>query len=354
MGNLAAFGIAGGKKVPAGGLLEQKESDLDDPFTAKAIKEAGFFDIAEKLQNHQQLSVEEIEELYKGAPAAVLLKLVGWKHYLRPHTDLTPIVYLPFENWISALGVDEALERSLWFLEQIDHEDFRVILDGLDYSRLNSGLSQLLLEISSCRPGITLVAPAAESIMTWLSGEARFDTLNALRTVRLIRLLGQMKAAGVLGLRPSTAPSMIKIIHEVGLDAPLMTPVDRLASPREFAELMVKINCISGDDKVIRTWTPGLVQIPCKRMPRAVKDNLLLRAIAIGTLCLDNVPLIRGDSRHLSLDGMRMAGLFGANDCGVGAVNAETAERLRILPFEVLSNATASPAAWRPESAGDN
>lgn len=349
MGNLAAFGIAGGRKVPTGGLLQQRESGLDDPFTAKAIKEAGFLDIARKLQNHQELSVDEIEQLYKNASIAVLLKLVGWKDCLRPQTDLTPIVYLPFENWISALGVDEALERSLWFLEQIDHEDFRVILDGLDYSRLNSGLSQLLLEISSCRPGITLVGPSAESIMTWLSGEARFDKLNALRTVRLIRLLGQMKAAGVLGLRPSTVPSMIKIIHEVGLDVPLMTPVDCLSSAREFAELLVRINSISGNARVIKSWTPGLAQIPRKRMPRAVKDNLLLRAIAVGTLCLDNVPFIRGSSRHLSLDGVRMAGLFGANDRGVGAINAETAERLNILPHEVLLNATAPPTAWRPD-----
>ena len=69
---------------------------------------------------------------------------------------------------------------------------------------------------------------------------------------------------------------------------------------------------------------------------RRVFDYQLLRILAVGSLCLMNVPLIRASSRNFTVSTLHMAPYFGANDLGFGAFDEITADRLKLQPITQL------------------
>jgi hypothetical protein len=339
MGRLATFGIIGGKRAPVDELVSRGELDR---FAQKVFEQHRVLEIAEKVRDGEPLNIRDFTRLLRRASIPILLKLVEVRGR-RPFYAPTPAVLLPFSHWAEQYGVAESIDRSRWFLEQVETDELRVVLDAVHTLHMKDTFLEAMGKILDVRPGLTLVGPSAEELVHRVTVEEGKRDFTHVRAVRFVQLLSELRESGVTGLRPASTTNLMKFVNLAGFQPLLTTPVDGYGYAEHLAETLHEINRQSGEQQIIRAWAPCIKRSLASSVSQSARDMVLLRALAVGAIGLMNVPCIRASSRFFSLDALKVATLFGANDAGVGAANNETASQLLLLPFKTLVSAFPSP-----------
>jgi len=337
VGNLARFGIVGGAKVAVRDLGCLPVPIHNNDFSDNALRSLGFEPIQRKIEAGARLNAGEIEALIERAPLSVLMKLVEIGRQATPHVEPSPIVTVSL-----AAG---ALNDGLDCLRRIEHPSIEVLLEGVELDTLGDGLEEQVKTVAGCRPGLTIVGPAAEDILSWLHAHERRS--RVLHDLTLSDVVGRLRGAGMDRLRACRDVAALAALSSTGFRQSFCSALDTLATPRELAEHLQAIDTLSRQDGCLSVWFPGFSRA-CRTFPHAgaALDLLMLRMLALGTVCLPKVPRRRASSRYLSLEGFAVAHLCGANDFGFGALDDTTEDILQLKKLGALREAR--PGQKRP------
>jgi hypothetical protein len=264
------------------------------------------------------------------------MKLVEIKHQEEECQAPQPLVMLPLSSWTSRYDSDKVVELSQDLLKGIRHKQLRVVIDELDFEKLDHELFVLLREISSCRPGMTLVGPSVDDVVSWVVSGASEKRQGE----RFEDLLQKMRRAGLGRLMPASMVDVLKSVRDAGFPASLVTNISEYGSPLELAKELLRVNDISREQP-IDVWVPaydyGMKARSSTQNPAL--DFQLLRVLAVGTLCLNAIPYRRASTRYFSMDAIEFSRYCGANDFGFGAVNELTARTMHLERLERLKRA---------------
>lgn len=336
MGSLAKIGIASGKLVPVEDVPGFSPSPSFSEFSRACLSRFGFARIAERVCDGASLNVRDVEMLLSKASFPVLMKLVEIKHRDATFAAPQPLVMLPLSSWAARYDSTRILELSQGLLRGIRHKQLRVVIDELDYSKLDGELFDVLREISACRPGMTLVGPSVDDVVSWVLSAAAND--SGLK--KFENLLHKLREAGLGRLMPASMVDLLKTVHEAGFPASLVTNVSEFSSPLELAKELLRVNEIA-QEQPIDVWVPGY-HVPrgsSAMLSRSALNFQLLRVLAVGSLCLDAVPQRRASTRYFSVEALQFARFCGANDYGFGAVNELTARAMHLEKLDRLKKA---------------
>src|SRR5690606_27921752 len=114
------------------------------------------------------------------------------------------------------------------------------------------------------------------------------------------------------------------LLHDRGFPNCLVTDISQFRTAGQLALALYRINQLSGPQHAIDVWVPGTGSPTMGASSPVLQDMRILRALAVGSICLNNVPHKRASSRRLSLEAINLARHCGANDLGYGAIDAET------------------------------
>jgi len=329
MGKLARIGIALGQAVPVEGILSLRMPSEIDGVTRLALKHFGFDRIAEKVIAGRPLSVEDAEQVATHATLPVLLKLVELKRVSHDVVEPLPAVLLPVRRWLTRFGIPRTVELALQTLEHLPYPRMRVSLEWPDFAAFTETL-EIVKAIATVRKGLVFVGPSLEEVVSALRsscGSVPVDDQH--RAVEAA--LHAMREAGFQHLRATESRRTIKFLTEHGFPGCLISEVDRDPSARGLVHELCEIRRLIGDGVYVETWCPGV-----SKQVAGYTDLLLLRALALGTLFLDEVPFRRASSRFFSAEGFEFARMCGANDFGFGAVDQRTARFLGLQSLRVL------------------
>jgi hypothetical protein len=343
MGSIARIGIFSGKPVPVGDIPGHRSPAVLSEFARACLGRFGFARIAERVALGQSLTVRDVEMLLSKASLPVLMKLVEIRHRTEEWKPPLPLVVLPLSNWTSRFSSTRVLELSQDLLRSIRHKNLRVVIDRIQYDQLDADLVALLKEISSCRPGMTLVGPSVDDVLAWAVSVS--GTGEPLDLRRLERMLHRLREAGLGRLMPSTMADVLSTVRAAGFPASLVTNVADFESPLELAKELLRVNEVASQMQ-IDVWVPGFELTQRARsnqqLARSAVDFELLRVLAVGTLCMDSVPYRRVSTRYFSVDAIQFARYCGANDFGFGAVNELTAKAMHLERLDRLKRAVPS------------
>lgn len=330
MGSLARYGIIGGAKVAVRDIGCLPVPIRTNDFAAEALRTLGFDPVRQKIEAGIRLDPSEIEALVLRAPLSVLMKLVEIGRQVTPHVEPTPIVAVSL-----APG---ALNDGLNGLRRIEHPVIEVLLQDIQLEDLGAGLEERVSAVARSRSGLTIVGPTAEDILDWIHAHGRCS--RVLHDLTLGEIVTRLRHAGIDRLRACRDVAALAAVSSVGFRQSFCTALDTLATPRDIAEHLHAIDTFSRADGLLSVWFPGFSQT-CRTFPLtgAALDLLMLRMLALGTVCLPKVPRRRASSRYLSLEGFSVAHLCGANDFGFGALDDITRDVLQLKKLGALREA---------------
>jgi hypothetical protein len=127
-------------------------------------------------------------------------------------------------------------------------------------------------------------------------------------------------------------------VQAAGFPLSILTNILEFESTGELARELFRVHELSLE-QAVEVWMPGYETRSSRSRAgaeRAIREQQLLRLLAVGSLTLSKVPFFRASSRYFSVDALRMAARFGANDFGFGAVNMLSARLLKIESYETL------------------
>ncbi|MBN8549410.1 MAG: hypothetical protein J0M12_08860 [Deltaproteobacteria bacterium] len=347
MGSLAKIGIAAGRIVPVAEIPGHSAAPSLSEFSRSCLSRFGFARIADRVCDGAPLNVRDVETLLSKASLPVLMKLVEIKRCSEGYAAPLPLVLLPLASWSARYDSTKILELSEGLLRGIRHKHLRVVIDELDYSKLDGELFSVLREISSCRPGVTLVGPSVDDVVSWVVSA----TQNERGLKKFEALLHRLRDAGLGRLMPTSMVDVLKTVHEAGFPASLVTNVSEFSSPLELAKELLRVNEIA-QGQPIDVWVPGyqISRASSSLISRSALNFQLLRVLAVGSLCLDAVPHRRASTRYFSVDALQFARYCGANDYGFGAVNELTARSMQLEKLDRLKRAVRSTGIGTPAS----
>ena len=345
MGNLARSGISGGKRVPFEFLASDSPRVLEGG-VARCLEACGLLEIAQRVLDHEPLDVTQVAQLLSNASIAGLMKLVN---LAAPATEILPLpkplVHLPLEGWIRKTSPDEARDTAVRFLRAIPFSEIDVVIDWFNYSDLQR-LLDLSAELVRRRPGVRFIGPSLEELVEWLESSSGKKAERGLVTSTLDELLFALRRAGFYRLKYATdldlldKYNVLERLHDSGLMSVVATPVGGRAGYHEIAQEIVRLRERWSSRELIDVWLPSFERNQDgARIRDAVVDMQLLRVLAVGAICLADVPVKRASSSFLSLEAMSLARSFGANDLGFGAVDETTSEVKKIQSYSVLLQA---------------
>lgn len=320
-----------------------------DEFSARALSSFGFARIGEKLLNREALTVDEVRILLAEASIPALMKLTTIAGVRGATVSPRPAVVLPFNQWALQNGLARAVTMSTDFLQRIKHREVSVSLDFIDLEHLEDEVGPAVAEIAQCRGGISFVGPHVEDIIGWVYHRAQSAPSNfhpeGLQG-KVESLLSKLRTAGFDRLRLTSIRSALRSVGNNGFPVGLVTDCNQFPTSQLLAEELVRISGLHQEGIHVDVWTPGYSSSNGESLfEQAAVDLRLLRVLAVGALVIRDVGARRASSRFLSLEGMQIAGLLGANDFGFGAVDAVTAKALHILPYEFLRDFHPVPEA---------
>jgi hypothetical protein len=197
------------------------------------------------------------------------------------------------------------------------------------------------------RPDLVFVGPTVDELIAWALAIPSRDPLGLTRNPQFEEILAYIKNLGLHRLRPCSVLEVAPSVKAAGFPLSMLTNLADFTTPAELAREIFRIHELSVSQQ-IEVWVPGFESPqPAQRagVERAIREHQLLRTLATGALALTRIPFYRASSRYFSLDALRMAARFGANDFGFGAVNAQSAKLLQIEPIETLQRALQEKAA---------
>ncbi|RIL10063.1 MAG: hypothetical protein DCC75_05190 [Proteobacteria bacterium] len=364
MGNVARHGIYGGQRVRAENiLLSTPHHRIEDIFRHMCAQYDGddrrFSKIADRVAARQELPAPDTAFLLERAPLPLLMKLVELASLSaaareKPIVKPLPMVLLPLSRWLEQSNYYETLELARGFLRRLPYEKVEVALDNIDLTQLDGPLGPLLRDISKARDGLTLIGPSVEEIVASTCGteagqNSDFQQCGPI-VQKLEKKLATLRQSGIKRLRSTSCLGALKLVHEAGLWNTIVTRIDSYPTPMDLARELSTINRVAVQGSFVMVWTPGFrdtwqftaghstaQQHNQPDQEPQFRDFQILRALAVGTLALTQVPYKRASSRYLSPAGVHFALACGANEFGFGAVDESTARSLKIQPYESLA-----------------
>ena len=346
MGSIARSAIFGGKVVPL--FMGSGPVSLDE-FTSKSLGRFGFAKIGQKVANHEVLSVDEIDQLLNFGGPAVLMKLVELNRAnqaaaAKSSPKIGATIVLQARDFVSTNRLTEFCLLTTEYLTSLAHREIYVFVDGLHWTEPNPRLFQTLSEIANCRSGVRLVAPALEDLVSELILQQRADRLGVDRSIT--KILARLKDCGVSRLRMASRSSSLKLVEAAGFAREIRTNISDFPGTRELSQELYALRILSDSGQQIDTWSPASSyrQNPLQAAnsyDHSAINFTLLRTLAIGSICLPQVPSIRASSAEFSLEAICIAKRFGATDFGFGALNQDAERTLRIRHFDSVIEAAA-------------
>jgi len=359
MGNVARHGIYRGQRVRAEHiLLSTPHRRIEDIFRHMCAQYDGddkrFSKIADRVAARQELPAPDTAFLLERAPLPLLMKLVelaslGAAAREKPIVKPLPMVLLPLSRWLAQSNYYETLELARGFLRRLPYEKVEVVIDSIDLAQLDGPLGPLLRDISRSRDGLTLIGPSVEEIVASTCGtegsqNSDFQQCGPI-VQKLEKKLATLRQSGIKRLRSTSCLGALKLVHEAGLWNTIVTRIDSYLTPMDLAKELATINRVAVQGSFVMVWTPGFRderQHTAHRHDQPdqnphFRDFQILRALAVGTLALTQVPYKRASSRYLSPCGVHFALACGANEFGFGAVDESTARSLKLQPYESLA-----------------
>lgn len=335
---LARYGIVNGIRVPLEQFaqlghpvcIETPSKDLN-PFERMALTRSGFLGIAEKLLDRTPLNLNDIIKLLTGAGLPVLMKLVTLLEVRVSEPSLTPAIMLPVQKWKdSGLHREEILNLSREELLAVPHNTVEVAFDHVDIPELLATSGSLYKEIAECRLGVRLVGPDIK--MLTVPGGV-FKNEHFLRSIFAALQLGKFYR-----LRITNHLDHLHLAKEYNLSNYVVTPIDRLDDVYHLAQDLYRLQGLSVFPELIDCWGPGFSMVQQGSIDQHTADNFqLLRVLAIGSLVLSSVPIIRASAKFFALETMPRVHQFGANDLGFASYNSSTKEALMLPCYKELS-----------------
>ncbi|RMG44052.1 MAG: hypothetical protein D6719_02725 [Candidatus Dadabacteria bacterium] len=327
MGNIAKFGIIAGKKVD----LNKFETSLIEgklnPFIERCLKEYHALDIGHKVLSGERLTTDEMKFLVEKASTGLLLKLIELcPGRLRELRLPQPILVLPLSSWLWECSELELIERSFKRIAECASSRPAVLVDQIPFERLKTSITRLFSEIRQRFGPVKILGSSVGEIMGTRAGGS-----GSLPDDLVVSRLIQLKEAGLSGVLGTAATERLHLLKEVGLTYAVRTNLDLISSDQEIVDVLKHLREVMDRDRTLDLWIPSLLE-----RGSAAAELRVLRVAAIGAIVLDKIRFIRATSVALSLEGMRMAKRFGANDFGYGAVDDFTADALGIDRIERL------------------
>lgn len=337
MGTIAKIGIVSGRAVPLEAVPGHPGQAAFTDFSRGCLSRFGFARIADRVVAGLPLGIRDVEMLLSKASLPVLMKLVELRHGGEDCVQPMPLVMLPLSNWAARYEPTRIVELSHDLLKSIRHKHIRVVIDEIDFEKLDGELFAVLREIAHCRPGLTLVGPPVDDVVSWVLSAGSSKGIQSVP--RFEQLLHKLRSAGLGRLMPSSAVEVLKTVKEAGFPASLVTNIPSFATPLELAKELLRVNEIAAHQP-IDVWVPGADPLPAsKRTGTSALDFQVLRTLAVGSLCMPAVPYRRASTRYLSVEAIQFSRHCGANDFGFGAVNELTARALHLEKLDRLRRA---------------
>ncbi|RMD85235.1 MAG: hypothetical protein D6808_05655 [Candidatus Dadabacteria bacterium] len=330
--SLAKYGIINGKKVRLNAIESHnwEKGDLS-VFSKNMLSRLGFLRIAEKVSQGKLLSRDEISLLIRKAGLPVLLKLVkiSRRYDSADHIKnkgVIPALVMNVSNIMNDRSRLDAFELAFTeYVRAIPYAQVHIAIEGLDVRRIDHKIQSMLKRVSLCRDGIALVGPNIEDMFNEEGYSSYLELREALELLR---------ECGFKRLRTTVDKYALALCHECGFETSLVTLIDAYGNFHSLADEIILIRDLTSKKKIIDVWGPGYSEeIRSNPALRQFFDIYLLRLLAIGSICLTDIPVIRATSKYFSLASFSVALDFGANDLGYGALtgNAKKLLKLRAL-----------------------
>jgi len=257
------------------------------------------------------------------------MKLIGLSKRTKESLSASPAVLLPLRNWMNfGVSISDILEQATDFLCSIPHCNIQVAFDDTPLDELLSVEGEFYKQIANCRDGLILVGPSIEEI----ERSAHGDLIQ--KDEYIDRVLQRLCDLNFKRLRATYQTKYLHHTKRHNLTNCLVTPVDQFNDEHSLSHELYRIRELSCNPGLIDCWSPGVLNSSSQTwLEKSATDFHLLRILAIGSLVLEKVPLIRASSVHFSLDTIHLAAHLGANDLGFGAFDQLTQETLRLQPL---------------------
>lgn len=334
MGTVAARGILNGKAVPLHSVSAFGRDSLGAPFIWKSFERLGLRFIAEKLCEREPLTPPQIEKLLcfpRLGPLLTLLELCTG--------DSTPLGPRPISR-VPSTKQGSDLERFLDTSEGVAREYglFELRFDEADEFRDRDTRLDTVRALKDQYAWLSPVTPEVGSLAASLLSSTRGSFRRHAPDLRSI--LRELRHAGFERCPSAASLDEAMVMHESGFPVIFRTILRSNRSNRSVAFELCELERFSGEHQAVHTWLPSYSAEGGGAGP--VQDLRLLHVLAVAALVLRNVPYKRLSSRYASLDAVRLAAAFGANDFGLGAADQETEQRFGFSRIEELDKAVGS------------
>ncbi|MCB0317590.1 MAG: hypothetical protein KDD56_02450 [Bdellovibrionales bacterium] len=334
MGRLAKIGIHEGRKTPVSFVLRENGVTWFDGISLLTLKQYKLEKIAENLAKGISLDIEQIRHLISNVPLPAILMLVETVRRREQLTSPMPVVAIPALSWLDTFGFAGALRETSAVLQSMDfNENFIIYIEDVDVFRLDK-VAPLIQALKDIFIGVSFTAPDMSSLIQQL-GSVAAKTAKGFED-QLKDILITLKEVGFDRIRGLKDRANLKLLNQLGFPINVCTLIDCYPDDLLLAKELVMLNSYA-DTYKIDSWFPGLKSISDGQAPNFMSDFKLLKMLAIGVITLKNIPFFRATSAYFTLEGVRTAFIFGANDFGFGAFNESAGKVLNLKPYSDLS-----------------
>ena len=332
MGVLAKKGIFNGKKVPISGIgTALPAANSIDSLARRYFEGTELELISEKLLLKEHLTPKDAELLLKQASIPALIKLNNIKYGTLPAIKYVPVLYLSMDELFKNYSGVQVRKKLISQIRSYGYYNLRIWISLRGFSSLPLSLGDIIKEVKHELPQVRFIAPSCSRIIAELAANGQIsagsDMQGPVRDV--IENLSQL---GIYRLGESGCKDALSVCHEFGMPNFIVSRVTHMDSGRFLKEL-VMIRALNEAGPVVHSWSPGVEDYVTTNPSR---EYLVLKALGVGSLFLENVPYRRANSRAVSLGALALTARLGANAYIHGAVDTRTATALNLYPIEEL------------------
>jgi hypothetical protein len=332
MGVLAKKGIFNGKKVPISGIgTALPASKTIDKIAQRYFEGSDLELIAEKLLLKEPLSPKDADVLLKTASIPALIKLSGIKYGALPSIKYVPVLYLSMDELFKNYSGLQVRKKLISQIRSYGYDNLRIWISLRGFSTLPLSLGDLIKEVKQELPQVRFIAPSCSRIIAELAANGKISPGSDMQgPVR--EVIENLWQAGIYRLGESGCKDALSVCHQFGMPNFIVSRVTHL-DPSRFIKELVMIRALNESAPVVHSWSPGVEDYVTTNPSR---EYLVLKALGVGSLFLDNVPYRRANSRAVSLGALALTARLGANAYIHGAVDNRTANALNLYPIEHL------------------
>ena len=317
-------------------------SEIQGGFRFKRFQDLKLGEIADRIQKRLQLSVADAQTLSQ-APFAALAALAEGANRIE-QARLKPLFYVPIGSILQQSGsskkaLQTLADRTDAVLSHCGGENLSLAIDEWGDSNSFPKILETLVAFCEIKPeALEILGPSTADLRKLAPAEndetgSHFtpDFFSSLKSAGVDTIEGGSNRA----LHSLAAKNGFRLAVAQNLVRTRLAVQSSTASNEGFLQELYAVREELVPSRKLETWFPWSSAVLDTGLPKA--DTPLgfefLRALLLGRLLLPEVPYIRAS---VSLVGIRLAELaysFGANDFGYVSADAETAERLGLIPM---------------------